>query len=267
MKKFFAALPGLLGLGLLAPPFLVAAEAGPIQDNSFLIEEAYNQEPGVVQHIGTWSRARGGDLAYGFTQEWPAPGLAHQLSVTLPGLGTGGRQGLGDAALNYRYQLVGSGEERWAVAPRFSLLLPTGDRRDGRGSGHAGFQVNLPVSALLSDRFAAHTNLGATHTPRARDAAGDEADLTSWSLGQSLVWLAAPRFNVLLELVYTGGREIAGPGRTRASDSFLVSPGVRWSWDFASGLQIVPGIAFPIGAGPSSGERSVLLYLSFEHPF
>ena len=27
------------------------AVAGPIQDNSFLLEEAYNQDPGVVQHI------------------------------------------------------------------------------------------------------------------------------------------------------------------------------------------------------------------------
>src|SRR5881396_3144585 len=25
-----------------------------IRDNSFLVEEAYNQEPGVVQHIMTW---------------------------------------------------------------------------------------------------------------------------------------------------------------------------------------------------------------------
>ena len=33
------------------------------------------------------------------------------------------------------------------------------------------------------------------------------------------------------------------------------------------GLQIVPGIAMPIGVGPSAGEKSVLIYLSFEHPF
>jgi len=29
----------------------------------------------------------------------------------------------------------------------------------------------------------------------------------------------------------------------------------------------VPGIAFPIGVGPSAGDDAVLLYLSFEHPF
>ena len=34
-----------------------------------------------------------------------------------------------------------------------------------------------------------------------------------------------------------------------------------------NGLQIVPGVAFPIGAGPSSGDHGVILYLSFEHPW
>ena len=32
-------------------------------------------------------------------------------------------------------------------------------------------------------------------------------------------------------------------------------------------MQVVPAVAFPIGVGPSSGERSIVLYLSFEHPF
>jgi len=36
---------------------------------------------------------------------------------------------------------------------------------------------------------------------------------------------------------------------------------------FKNGLQIVPGVAMPIGIGPSAGETGVFLYLSFEHPF
>src|SRR3954471_20480148 len=84
-----------------------------IQDNSFLVEEAYNQEHGVVQHIGTFSRSTGGDWNSTFTQEWPLGGIRHQLSYTIPiqqieELGVG----LGDVALNYRYQLVGSPEAR-----------------------------------------------------------------------------------------------------------------------------------------------------------
>jgi hypothetical protein len=42
-----------------------------IQDNSFLVEEAYNQEEGVVQHINTFVRQHNGDLLYTFTQECP----------------------------------------------------------------------------------------------------------------------------------------------------------------------------------------------------
>ena len=43
--------------------------------------------------------------------------------------------------------------------------------------------------------------------------------------------------------------------------------GLRGAIDFPSGLQIVPGIAFPFGISSSSGERAVFAYLSFEHPF
>ena len=57
------------------------------------------------------------------------------------------------------------------------------------------------------------------------------------------------------------------PGRTGHSKGAFVSPGVRWSHDFDNGLQIVPGVAVPIGVGPSSGEKGIFVYLSFEHPF
>lgn len=33
-----------------------AVRPAPIQDNSFLIEEAYNQEDGIIQHISTFER-------------------------------------------------------------------------------------------------------------------------------------------------------------------------------------------------------------------
>ena len=66
-----------------------------IQDNSFLIEEAYNQEDGVIQHIQMlqWDRNRG-NWIYSFTEEWPTPRQNHQLSFTvplskLPGTGAG----------------------------------------------------------------------------------------------------------------------------------------------------------------------------------
>ncbi|MGZ5430414.1 MAG: transporter, partial [Thermoanaerobaculia bacterium] len=148
-----------------------------IQDNSFLVEEAYNQTPGVVQTIQTFSRMSGsGDWVYTLTQEWPVPRETHQLSVTIPVQGvtadTGRAQGLGDVALNYRYQLVGNGDAKVAVSPRLTLVLPAGDRKRSLGAGGLGIQVGLPLSLVLSDRFVTHWNAGATFTPSAKDASG-----------------------------------------------------------------------------------------------
>jgi len=267
---------GSLGAGLAAALLAGlparAQDDAPIQDNSFLIEEAYNQEAGVVQHINTFSRDDDtGDWVYTFTQEWPLGGQRHQLSYTVPWQrleeSADGGSGVGDIAVNYRLQLVGSGATPVAFSPRLSLLLPTGEEKNGRGAGAAGIQVNLPLSTVLAERFVAHVNLGTTHIPAAKDAAGNEADLTAYHFGQSFIWLARSKMNFMLELAYTSGEEITGPDATQQSDSFFISPGVRWAWDLPSGLQIVPGVAIPIGTGPSSGERQILFYLSLEHPF
>ena len=54
-----------------------------ILDNSFLVEEAFNQERGIVQNIFTWTRGRDRTWNATFTQEWPVPGMTHQLSYTV----------------------------------------------------------------------------------------------------------------------------------------------------------------------------------------
>jgi hypothetical protein len=241
-----------------------------IEDNSFLMEEAYNQEPGVVQHISTFARQRGTHAwAYTFTQEWPLFSQRHQLSYTVPivsgGRGTG--SGVGDIALHYRYQLADGTRSGVAVAPRFSLLLATGDERRGRGAGGPGLQVNLPVSVEHSPRVVTHWNAGATFRPSARNTVGDEGKTRGYNLGGSLIWLARPLFNFMLEAVWARDEEVTGPGERLPYRLFYISPGVRGAVNFRSGLQIVPGIAVPIGVGPSSGDRQVFLYLSFEHPF
>jgi hypothetical protein len=250
---------------------LAACAAGPIQDNSFLIEEAYNQEAGVVQHISTFQRARGSsDWVYTFTQEWPVGDIKHQFSYTVPVTRIADapkRLGVGDVALNYRYQLTGDGEAERAIAPRLSVLLATGDETQGRGLGAASYQVNMPVSMVLAAKLVAHTNAGYTFTPRAKDGDGNKANLGAWNIGQSFVWLAAQNLNFMLEAIYSRSEEVAGPGRTATTKTAFVSPGLRWSYDFPSGLQVVPGIAFPMGVGPSRREKAVFLYLSFEHPF
>ena len=65
------------------------------------------------------------------------------------------------------------------------------------------------------------------------------------------LWLARPTFNVMMEVMWTA---------ERGGHEFVLSPGVRWAHNFSSGLQIVPGIAFP-------DAKAAFLYLSFEHRF
>lgn len=243
-----------------------ATPPAPIQDNSFLLEEAYNQEEGVVQTIQTFQRTQGtGDYVFTLTQEWPVPDQRHQLSFTLPLQRAGGATGVGDLALNYRYQLAGDGDARIAFAPRLTLLVPTGNEARGLGTGSWGGQVGLPLSVVLGPGFVAHTNLGATYLPDTRDDSGRRSKTAVYTAGQSLVWLAHPNVNVFVEALYTRTESRADAGAASYRDDVVVSPALRAAINVGR-LQIVPGIAFPFGVGPSRGSRGLLLYLSFEHP-
>ena len=264
-----AAAFGLL-IGLTGAAAAQDASA-PIQDNSFLIEEAYNQEAGVVQHLQlflyNWKTE---GWAWTFTQEWPVPDQTHQLSFTAllsrVERHGGTDTGLGDFALNYRYQLVGSGESKVAVAPRFTIFFPTGSYARSLGAGSVGLQVGIPASVVVSDRFVTHWNAGVLWTPGARDPQGDRAALVIPYAGASAVFLARPEWNLLLEALWTRTESVSGDHSVEVGETFLLSPGFRYAWTMKSGLQIVAGVGVPIGLGPSHGQYSALVYLSFEHP-
>ena len=203
-----------------------------------------------MQHISTFSRPNGGGAwGYSFTQEWPLFGELYQLSYTVP-VSARGRDGdrVGDVGLNFRYQLLGGGDAAVHLAPRLTLLLPTGSEERGRGAGKASYQANLPLSWVPAPRLATHWNAGMTVTPGAR---------SSPFLGASAVWLVRPEFNLLVEALWTGGDD----------ESALLNPGARWAFNFDSGLQIVPGLAYTIALNDRSGPDGVFLYLSLEHPF
>jgi hypothetical protein len=258
---------------ILHGPQLACAQEGAvaIQDNSFLIEEAYNQESGVVQHINCLTRLwNTNEWAWSFTEEWPVPEhwrhqVSYMLTETKPDPGVSA--GFGDLLLNYRYQVLGSGKTKVAFAPRLTCIAPTGSWRGGKGYGGAGMQTGLPVSVVLSRQFVAHSNVGGTWVPSARDTAGDTAASYGYSAGQSLVWLARARLNALLEASWASSHVVAKPHGTQTTNSFWLVPGVRWAHNFKSGLQIVPGVGLIAGAGPSRGDRGVFVYLSFEHPW
>lgn len=271
----------LLALLLLATSPAAAQQAGsakaapPIADNSFLLEEAYNQEYGVVQHISAFQRSREGFWAYNFTQEWPAPGQKHQLSYTVPllhftgGASDPGSTGLGDIGLNYRYQMLGAEGERLWFSPRLSVYLPTGSETDGFGAGGPGIEVNLPLSYAVSDKLVTHWNAGANYT-RVKFA-GLTGSSRGLRAGASAIYLLAPTFNLMLESVASRLELVDAQGRKDVATNYVVSPGVRGAFNFASGLQVVPGIAVPIGVGSlrpgEQRQRDLFLYVSFEHPF
>jgi hypothetical protein len=243
-----------------------------IEDNSFLIEEAYNQEPGVVQYIFSYLRTRpDGAWAFTFTNEWPVPDETNQLSYAVSEVrsGTGNPSGLGDTFLNYRRQLLWEERDGWAFAPRLSVILPTGDWRKNLGNGVTGWQVGLPFSRRISPSFATHFNFVATYYPQAKSItdSGLEArnSLKAWSEGASLVWLTTPRLNVLVELVATQLEQPDGKGGVERLNQALINPGLRYAFNLPKG-QLVLGASLPIGLTPDSPHSGVFLYLSWEAP-
>ena len=92
-----------------------------IEDNSFLVEEAFNQERGIFQNIFNMSRTDG-HWGATFTQEWPLGGMTNQFSYTVAFLDGGTHTGFGDTLINYRYQVWTERPGRPAFAPRVSML-------------------------------------------------------------------------------------------------------------------------------------------------
>jgi len=266
--RSLAILVGRLALpGLAAVPARTAAQdPPPIQDNSFLVEEAYNQEAGVVQHISTFLWAGSDSWSYSFTQEWPLGGIRHQLSYTIP-IRHIGQTGLGDILLNYRYQAVGDGGADLAMAPRLSVIIPTGDEEDGYGVGGPGLQVALPLNWKFAPRFTLVGNAGFTWVPQASNGGNQAASITGVNLGASTIWSPLARLNFLVEAVWARVETVDSAGGKASYYEAFINPGVRWSVNGRGGWQVVPGVAYTFGVGPASGNDALFLYLSIEHPF
>ena len=235
-----------------------------IEDNSFLVEEAFNQERGVFQNIFGAARS-GGQWATTFTQEWPAPSMTHQLSYTLAFTEGDGGSGAGDTLINYRYQALEEGPGHPAFSPRASLVLPTGSVSAGRGSGSYGLQVNLPVSKRRGAIYW-HGNAGFTWLPRAQAAGSStRANLLSPFIAGSTIYALRPMFHLMLEQVLLVDSLYDGVDQFRKT-AYTLSPGVRGGWNIGE-AQLVGGVAVPITWESGESDTGVFLYLSYELPF
>src|SRR6187431_2945229 len=95
-----------------------------IEDNSMFIEEAFNQEAGIIQHISNLI-IDDGNVIYAYTQEIPLADVKHQLSFGISynsfkkpdelqqfGNSEYLTHGIGDLFINYRPLLLG--KNAWA---------------------------------------------------------------------------------------------------------------------------------------------------------
>ncbi len=234
-----------------------------ITDNSFLVEEAFNQEPGIFQNIFGIYRPGDGSWVSAFTQEWPLGVQAHQLSYTVAFTGTGASSGFGDALLHYRFQLWDETSRRPAFSPRVSLVFPTGSAARGLGDGSPGWEVNMPFSKQVRNLYV-HWNAGFTHLPSADGDAATHSLLTP-RIAASGNYRVMPMLNLMLEGVVEWPEELDGASTARSRSTTLV-PGFRTGWN-AGDAQVIVGLGVPVTFANDVTDSGVFGYFSYELPF
>jgi DtxR family Mn-dependent transcriptional regulator len=234
-----------------------------ITDNSFLVEEAFNQEAGVVQNIFGFYRPGDGSWVSAFTQEWPIRVHAHQFSYTVAFARADGASGVGDVLLHYRFQAFDETARRPAFSPRVSLVLPTGDAARGLGDGSAGWEVNLPFSKQFGD-FYLHWNGGFTQLPAA-EAGSVKHNLFTPRVAASGIWRVRPMFNLMLESIFEWPEEITGATTDRSYGTTVI-PGFRTGWNVGEAQAIV-GLGVPVSFASGTTDAGVFGYFSYELPF
>jgi hypothetical protein len=169
--------------------------------------------------------------------------------------------GFGDVLLNYRFQALYESDTLPAFAPRFSLVLPTGDESKGLGDNTLGYQFNLPMSKIVQDRWTLHANAGLTFFP---DLNGRNP--LSYNLGGSAIYAVSRNFNLMLETIGEWNETVDASGSIDRDFEAIISPGVRYAFNFPA-AQLVLGIGVPIGLTKAAPDYGVFLYFSFEHRF
>ena len=258
----FAQAPQTKGKPAASRPFAIL-------DNSFLVEEAFNQEAGIFQNIAGFQR-NDGVWQFAFTQEWPVRSQKHQLSYTIPFAGATGSSGFGDIMINYRYQALEEDPGLPAASPRLSLILPSGSDQFTRNS--LGLQLNLPFSKQRDDWYfhwnAGLTWFGGVESPLDEGCEEPDCDVSLLTphVSGSTIYRLRDMFNLMVEGVLEF-QEVALSGtQTERLTVFTLSPGARGGWNLGD-HQLILGAAVPITWVESESSAGILLYLSYELPF
>ena len=171
-----------------------------------------------------------------------------------------------DVLVNYRYQLIDEGPGHPAVAPRLSVILPTGRAESGVGHGVVGLQMNVPASKQSGNLYL-HGNAGWTWLPRVKSPLTDSrASLFSPHVGGSVIWRAAPMLNVMLESLLEFEQFLDADGAAIRERTVTISPGLRGGWNIGP-RQLVVGAALPVSRSQGESSVALLTYFSYELPF
>ena len=247
----------------------------PINDNSFLIEEAYNQEKGVFQNI-LLMQIEKSEIADGvhyafkgsFTQEWPLGGNKHQLSYSVPYWFNGPFEWLDNILINYRYQLE---FKNLFFAPRISFQIPTAP---GKENKFKGIQFFIPASFEADKLWTFHFNAGYATGKCISNVDYDKVSYNTCTTGGSIIYNLSNRFNLMFEALVTAEKTDRVYNSEYRLDSKTISsilnPGFRWAKNFKNDAQLDLGFSKPYSINDSDmkeeddSQFGVLLYFSYE---
>lgn len=241
-----------------------------IEDNSFYLEEGFNQDAGMVQFIQSYEMStRVSQGLYDLTIEMPITDKVHQWSYGFEALNKGneGRQDIGDSVLSYRYQSLN--RDGYLMAERFGLILPTGSVEHETSNGVLGLDFKYAATIPVATLWMNHWNVGSRILPNSkRFKQKVRVSEQEYSLATSGVYLYSDHLNLILEAIFTNFNGFGDEGEKITENAITLNPGIRVDFDIDwNATQVVPGISFPARFVGGLIEQGILFYLSFEPNF
>lgn len=230
-----------------------------VEDNSFLLEEAYNQNPGEIQLIQRYQTFQHERPEYGVEIEAPITDNTHQFSLAI-----GRQENLSDLEVGYRFQAINV--EGKMLTEGLRIILPTGSLRNESDHGVVGYEWLQSATVVFNEKISNHWNLGVRVYPNAESpSTSDDRTLTNFIGGTSLVYYYQEDLNFLLEGLFESEEMIDDRGEIESEVRFTLNPGVRFAWNIDwQKSQIVPGIAFPVVFNDEKTNPGVFFYFSWE---